>query len=521
MIPSLDRDLARWAADHLPPPFPNRIAEAIGALRPAAIRLALRIVMGLSPALGDGYFEVLRQSERIAGAWSAPEPAEYLRGLAGATEQAATTLDRVRDAVLPVVDTIELGQSVAASAVAAANAAGGAAGWSLFAADGSSEAARRTAVCRSLQQSLQTQLHRIESALDGLAAVLHLDPQAGIDALPLPRRYAPQTPPPVTERVTTRNLDLLTADLTSPDPTRRRFAAGVLTGLHRTRADGTHADLLIYNPDAFDGQGQASIAIGDLATADHIAILVPGIANSPVAMAGTAVTAADLRTQSGSVAPGEETAVVLWFGYDIPASEGLIDVPDLYASLSADNARAGGDLLANDTAWIARLAAPDATLSLVGHSMGSTTVSEAARFALPVDNLVLLGSPGAGYDAGTSEDYATVDPQNVYVLAHPLDPVPTARLDIGAQIGQGVVNAFAGQPRNVDPFGPDPADPRFGGQLIEAPSGVSGGGIDLLTENGLDLREHQLSNYLTGAAGLAVAGVITGRTSQVKRKHRG
>ncbi|WP_084613898.1 alpha/beta fold hydrolase [Nakamurella lactea] len=509
MMPELHPHLRSWTGTYTSHPYPHDTAVTIGNLQPDQLAAAAGILIGLSPVLHDGYFDVDRQAALAAAAWSAPEPVSHLRALATATERAADTIDRLRDALLPAIDVFRQAQSGAAAAITWANTA---TDWTQnYVATGTPEANLRISICRALKQSLDGLRAPVESAMADLAGVIHLDPQDGFETLPVAGGLAPPQAPTATDRVARNNLEQLGADLVSPDRRLRAFAAGVLAGVHRAGgADG--ARLLIYDPAAFGGQGRAAIAVGDLAAADHLAVLTPGIGNSPDEMGDTAVTARSLIAQAERVAPGESTAVVLWFGYDIPLSDrtgspaGWLN--DAFAAADDDAARAGAALLADDTRWIARLAAPDATVTMIGHSMGSTTTSEAALSPLPVDNIVLLGSPGAGHGVTTADDYQGVTRENVFVLSHPADPVTRTETDIGAVLLDG--------PRTSSPFGPDPADSSFGAQVIDAPSTANALQIDGMGPN--ILAEHSITNYLTGPAGTAVAAVITGRTGRVPRK---
>jgi hypothetical protein len=509
-MPELSLHLRIWTGTYTSPPYPHEIAVAVGAVQASQLDIAAAVLTGLSPVLHDGSFDVDRLAARTRAAWSAPEPVAQLRSLAGAAERTAGTIDRLRDTLLPAIEDVREAQAIVAAAIDNANSA---TDWSQnYVALGTPEADLRIAICRSLKQTLQPQYDRVQATLAALADVVHLDPQDAIPALPT--GGSPSAPPraSATDAVSERNLARLADDLVSDDSARRTFAVGVLAGLHRAAGDGGASQLLIYDPDAFNGQGRAAISVGGLDSADHVAILTPGIGNSPDDLNPTAVLARDLISRAEAVAPGESTAVVLWFGYDIPCSDrtGSIAgwVNDRFRATNDDAAREGAPLLAADTEWIARLAARGATMTLIGHSMGSTATSEAARLPLPVDTMVMLGSPGAGNDVRTAHDYAGLDDHNVFVVSHEQDAVTRSELDGGAVLLAG--------PRGTLPFGPDPADSSFGAQLVDAPSTagnlqIPGLGVDLLAQ-------HSMTNYLTGPAGTAVAMVITGRTSQIKRR---
>jgi len=529
-LPTLHPHAATWAANTCPPPYPGQLANSIGAARPDRIEQTVGTLIGLSPVLNYGAFDIDGQADLLAVAWSASEPVRYLHGLASATSYAAAVVDTVRDAVLPVIQTLRTAQATAARAIDTANTA---TDWSQsYQAYGTPAADQRTAICRALCQELRTAQATIHAAVSGLDGVFLADPQVAMDSLPILRGYAPAGPPPRAEQVAQRNEDQLRADLLSPAGYRRAFARNVQAGLQQARAGGNQAQLLIYEPGTFNGQGRASVSIGDLSTADHVAVLTPGILNSPSDMGPTAITALGLKAEAESIAPGQESAVVIWFGYDIPGSftQDPVDSPldefdqgfgDIKAAFDADAAQRGGDLLARDAGWIKGLASPDATLTLIGHSMGSTTTSEAAHLPLPVDNIVLLASPGAGYDAQRAKDYISVQPEEVFVLSYDHDPVTQFRTDVAADVAGNPWILGLSPPVNAaryllvgipQPYGPDPAGAQFGAEVIDAPSNRPASNAIAPFE------QHDIGNYLSGPGLTAVARVLVGRTSRIRRK---
>lgn len=517
-MPMPYRNLGNWAFGH-GMESPNRAAMLIGSLQPAAIRQTMQILDSLAPAMAAGESDLAGQAGQLRSVWSATEPTVYLQGMAVACGDAGRVVDSVRERLLPAVDGLSRAQAVAGAAIVTANAA---VDWQLnYVAEGSPEGDRRTAVCRTLCTVLQAQRRIVENTISCLAGVFAADPELGTDALRPPVGYRPGPAISPSAQVSQTNLQHLRADLASPNSGTRTFATKVLGSLDKAGAGGTVAQLLIYQPGVFDGQGRASISVGDVATARHVAILTPGILSSPSDMDGTVGLAGKLKADAEHSAPGESTAVVLWFGYDIPGSAGKDSVDqgfigdtvrlisDDTKSLDAHVAQSGGTLLAADTRWVKNLSSPGATMTLIGHSMGSVVTSEAARYSIPADNMVLLAAPGAGYDSHTASDYASVDPDQVFVLSFPQDPVTVAETDFGAALGQALING----PGDQQPFGPDPADHEFGGQQIDAPSNTS-----IMYDGGSFYDSHGMDNYLGGAAGVAVAQVVTGRTSRVKRK---
>ncbi|HEX7186780.1 MAG TPA: alpha/beta hydrolase [Actinomycetes bacterium] len=199
--------------------------------------------------------------------------------------------------------------------------------------------------------------------------------------------------------------------------------------------DPLTAQLLVFDPSAYDGEGRAAIAVGDVDSAGHVAFLVPGL-GSDVRGAVAALTdnAVRVTTEARRAAPEHATATVAWMGYDAP---GLGDV------VFDGAAEEGADLLAADVLAVqaARDVAPH--LTVVGHSYGSTTTGTALRdHVTGVDDAVLVGSPGPNVE--DASDLVLPD-GHVFVGASSRDPVSY-----------------------VDRFGKDPTHESFGAVRFRA-----------------------------------------------------
>lgn len=168
------------------------------------------------------------------------------------------------------------------------------------------------------------------------------------------------------------------------------------------RAAGTPYDrwpghYLLFDP---RGDGRAARVFGDLAGADRIAVLVPGVdsrLDNFVSGLGGAryrapvVQAGNLYRAARSAAPGARTAVVAWLGYATPHGVG--------------RAAAREDLAADGAAGLVRFVRgltvlrPHATITVLGHSYGSTVAGLAAgRLPRQVRDIAVFGSPGMGVD---------------------------------------------------------------------------------------------------------------------------
>ena len=131
----------------------------------------------------------------------------------------------------------------------------------------------------------------------------------------------------------------------------------------------------------------AAVALGDLDTASNVTVNVPG-AMTTLGSVGEKVTAANgLLTSAWKLRTAESFAVVTWIGYHAP---GAVEVP------RQDRAHAGGANLSGflDGIHDSRGAAPG-SLTVLGHSYGSTTAAEAlAQTRHRVDSFVTYGSVG-------------------------------------------------------------------------------------------------------------------------------
>ena len=76
------------------------------------------------------------------------------------------------------------------------------------------------------------------------------------------------------------------------------------------------AQLYIYEPGAFGGDGRIAVAIGDLDTADHIAVTVPGLLSDA---GGLDPDKSESIYAEARYASGDGVAVLDWMGYDAPS----------------------------------------------------------------------------------------------------------------------------------------------------------------------------------------------------------
>jgi Hydrolase N-terminal helical domain/Alpha/beta hydrolase len=169
--------------------------------------------------------------------------------------------------------------------------------------------------------------------------------------------------------------------------------------------------LLRYQPQAFEGEGVAAIAMGNPDTAANTAVLVSG-AGANVRDGTLADTdGVHLYEESNRADWAKQTAVVMWVGYDAPNT--LFD-PGLY---EPNMARSGGRLLAADVNALAvtHQGAPT-HMTVAGHSYGSTVVADAATYGMRTDDVVLVGSPGTDR-ADSAADFHLPPGGHLYVGA--------------------------------------------------------------------------------------------------------
>lgn len=127
--------------------------------------------------------------------------------------------------------------------------------------------------------------------------------------------------------------------------------------------------------------------------------------------------ATDLYNEANRADRANPTAVVAWMGYDAPDS--LLD-PRVGTTGLADE---GGQLLASDVNALNTTHEGAAHMTVLGHSYGSTTVSDAAAgYGMHADDVVLVGCPGTDLAHGAA-DFHLNQGGHLYVGAASSDPV--------------------------------------------------------------------------------------------------
>ncbi len=149
-------------------------------------------------------------------------------------------------------------------------------------------------------------------------------------------------------------------------------------------------------------RAEAAVAVGNVDTADHVAVFTPGLGST---VNGSLERYDDnmdrLRQQaqheSDRYGNGDSVAAVTWIGYQAPQPgfEGFNPL-DSDSVLRDHSARVGGADLAEFYRGIDASRTTDPHLTALGHSYGSTTTGFALQRQTGVDDAVVFGSPGLG-----------------------------------------------------------------------------------------------------------------------------
>ena len=192
---------------------------------------------------------------------------------------------------------------------------------------------------------------------------------------------------------------------------------------------------------------------------------MPGLGTDATSAAYQADRAVAVNQAARHLDPGAANATMAWIGYDAPDNLPLAGDGDVAGVLTDRMAAAGGQWLAATVADLRAGDNGDAHLSVIGYSYGSTTAGLAASGpGLAADDLLLVGSPGAGRDTDSAADTG-LDPGHVWVLRNSRDPV-------AARGGHGWAHA-GGVGLGL---GDHPAGAGWGATRLQAESGSRGGG---------------------------------------------
>ncbi|RKN44533.1 hypothetical protein D7223_19300 [Micromonospora endolithica] len=218
------------------------------------------------------------------------------------------------------------------------------------------------------------------------------------------------------------------------------------------------------------GEGRAVVALGDPDRAGRVLTYVPGMTAGLDDVPGELDRAGRVLARCAVLAPGEESAAVLWLDYDAPDF--------LHEAAGPGRAVDAGPALHRFQEGLrATHDGPPGRQTVLGHSYGSLVVGATARdHGLAADALVFVGSPGVGV-AHAGE--LGVPPGQVWASTAPDDviravrsPEELLRRPLRAVSPLGAALTLLGGPADRLWFGHDPADPGFGGRTF--PSGRHG-----------------------------------------------
>ncbi|MEV6868338.1 alpha/beta hydrolase [Streptosporangium subroseum] len=210
---------------------------------------------------------------------------------------------------------------------------------------------------------------------------------------------------------------------------------------------------------------------GDLRTAEHVAVIVPGTGTTAATFDGGRVRryitpgggARAVLAEARVLEPGARLAVVAWLGYDSPATVSL-------EAVTVESAAKGAVELRRYVTETLR----GRRVSLLCHSYGSVVCAKATPGS-GVAGIAVFGSPGLGVSSAAE-----------------LGGVPL-------WVGSGSRDWMRDVPKlRLGPlgFGPDPADPAFGAHLFAT---GAAGHSDYLKPGGESLRN--LTLIALGRAG--------------------
>jgi hypothetical protein len=166
--------------------------------------------------------------------------------------------------------------------------------------------------------------------------------------------------------------------------------AGALATLHTKH-------VLFFNP---AGQGVAAMVIGNLATAQRVAILIPGSDTTLATFfsrgaASPGGGAEAIAAEAHRLDPGNQLAIIAWLGYPAPAMLSP-------AVMTSGDAGQGAQAL---RPLVIALARHGDQVALLCHSYASVVCGLAAPH-LPVTDIAVFGSPGMDASSVASLDTA-------------------------------------------------------------------------------------------------------------------
>lgn len=218
---------------------------------------------------------------------------------------------------------------------------------------------------------------------------------------------------------------------------RERALKAKLNSLDSIESTMAQGDRQLLTLDTSGERVKAAVAVGNVDTAKHVSVFVPGF-NSTVdgSLDGYDRDMDNLRGRTQAIADmhgdGGETANVTWIGYETPQNEDILHPSESVGS--DDLAQQGAPKLngfVNGLNASHEVSGQPLHLTALGHSYGSLTTGIALQESTPVDDAVVFGSPGMNID---NVHDLNVPEGHTYSLRADQDPVPD--LNIGEHFGK-------------------------------------------------------------------------------------
>ncbi|MFF4176301.1 alpha/beta hydrolase [Streptomyces sp. NPDC001750] len=262
-----------------------------------------------------------------------------------------------------------------------------------------------------------------------------------------------------------------------------------------------------------EGNGRAIVAYGNPDTSRNVSAYVPGLGTklNKDFVEGTMKRAQD--TALGAQDTDPSSASIVWLGYDAPQSADVMSTGDAEKGAPAYNNFMAGLEAANENG--------DPHLTAIGHSYGSLTVGTAAKQAdgIPgVDDVILLGSPGVGFDK--AQDFG-VGKEHVFVGSAENDPVthlPTKdEVLLAGPLGALLYGDVFDRGDDDIYFGKDPASEAFGAQRFK----VDPGPKPILEMGGFDAHSQYFTPEKDMVSAANIAAIVAGKPEDViKEEYR-
>ncbi|MFD7454704.1 alpha/beta hydrolase [Kitasatospora sp. NPDC059827] len=181
-----------------------------------------------------------------------------------------------------------------------------------------------------------------------------------------------------------------------------------------TPVDAQHPPTFLMGFDT-NGKGHAIVAVNNPDTADNVSTYVPGT-GARLGSINSDINRSDAMVASANAAgTGKTTSSITWVGYDAPQNIIPEAADDTYAKNAEDK------LVGFENGLHATHNGAIGNNTILAHSYGTTVVGYTMRdHGLPVDNAVLIASPGAGVE--NAKDLR-IDPSHVYAAQSPADAI--------------------------------------------------------------------------------------------------